>query len=94
MTDHTLLVAVRLGIVAVGSLNSLWSLRLALRSHLHRPTYLLLALGFGLLTLGAVIEGVLFEFAGWDLVAVHAVEAFMSIAGFTAVLLSILQSRL
>ncbi|MCJ2520912.1 MAG: hypothetical protein LN412_08245 [Candidatus Thermoplasmatota archaeon] len=94
MTDHLLLVALRLAIVAVGSLTALWSLRLALRSHGHRRTYLLLALGFGLLTLGAVVEGVLFEFAGWDLMAVHTVEAFISAAGFVAILLSIVWSQL
>ncbi|MFQ5909072.1 MAG: hypothetical protein ACE5JE_09685 [Thermoplasmata archaeon] len=94
MTDHILLTAVRLGIVAVGSLTTLWSLRRGGRSQSHRATYLFLALGFGLLTLSAVVEGVLFEFVGWDLVSVHTVEAFISVAGFAAVLISILQSQL
>ncbi|MFQ5790033.1 MAG: hypothetical protein ACE5JL_03830 [Dehalococcoidia bacterium] len=94
MTDHTLLVALRLSIVAVGSLVTLWSLRAALRSLGHRVTYILLGLGFGLLTLGAVVEGILFEFAGWGLVSVHTVEAFLTATGFAVVLVSILRSTI
>ncbi|MEE9236817.1 MAG: hypothetical protein V3U52_03405 [Thermoplasmata archaeon] len=94
MTDHLLLVALRVAIVAVGSLTALWSLRLALRSRGHRRTYLFLTIGFGLITLGAFVEGLLFEFAGWDLIAAHAVEAFVGAIGFVAILLSIVWSQL
>ena len=92
MTDHWALVALRLGIVAAGSLVGLWSLRLGLRRRERRRTYLLLAAGFGFLTLGSVVEGVLFEFAGWDLLDAHGAEAVVTAAGFVLVLLSILRN--
>jgi len=92
MTDHWLLVALRIGIVAVGSLVGLWSLRLGLRRRERRATYLLLAAGFGLLTLGSVVEGVLFEFAGWALSDAHVAEAVVTAAGFVLILASIFRS--
>lgn len=92
MTDHWVLVALRIGIVAAGSLVGLWSLRLGLRRRERRAAYLLLAAGFGLLTLGSVVEGVLFEFAGWALSDAHVAEAVVTAAGFVLVLVSILRS--
>ncbi len=92
MTLYEALVALRLGVVAVGTLAGLWSLRLALRSSVHRWTYFLLATGFGLITLGAIVEGILFEFFRWDLVSAHTVEALVSIAGFALILTSIVRS--
>ncbi len=91
MTDHWVLVALRLGIVAAGSLVGLWSLRLGLRRRERPGTYFLLSAGFGLLTLGSVIEGVLFEFAGWMLSDAHVAEAAVTSAGFVLVLASILR---
>lgn len=93
MTEHAVLVALRLGIVAAGSLATMWSVRLALHSKRHRPPYILLALGFGLLTLATVVEGALFEFAGWDLASAHTAEAFVSATGFASVLASIVLGR-
>lgn len=92
MTEHWILVALRLAIVTAGSLVGLWGLLLGLRRRDRRTTYLLLATGFGLLTLGAVVEGLLFEFARWDLSDAHAAEAVASAAGFALVLFSILRS--
>ena len=92
MTAHDVLVALRLGVVAVGGLAGLWSLRLAILSPAHRGTYFLLAMGFGLVTLGAIVEGILFEFVGWDLASAHTVEAFVGIAGFALILASIIRS--
>lgn len=92
MTEHWVLVALRLGIVAVGFLVCLWALRLRLLRNDWRGTYLLLAIGFGFLTLGAVVEGVLFELAGWTLSDAHTTEAGIAAAGFALVLLSILRS--
>lgn len=89
MTDHEILVGLRIGIVAAGSLVGLWSLRLSLLRPERRRTYLLLAAGFGLLTLGSVVEGVLFEFAGWALSDAHGAEAAITTAGFVLVLASI-----
>jgi len=92
MTEHWVLVALRLGIVAAGSLVGLWSLRLGLRRGDRRTSYLLLATGFGTLTLGAVVEGLLFELARWNLSDAHAAEAAVTAAGFALVLLSIVRS--
>ncbi len=92
MTDHWILVALRLGIVGAGCLVGLWSFRLALRRTERRTAYLLLAAGFGMLTLGAVVEGLLFELARWDLFDAHAAEAAVTAAGFGLVLLSVLRS--
>jgi len=74
MTEHWVLVALRLGIVAAGSLVGLSSLRLSLRKGELRTAYLLLATGIGMLTLGAVMEGLLFELARWDLLDALAAE--------------------
>lgn len=93
MTEHLVLVALRLAVVGAGGLLSLWILRLLLRGPEHRGTYLLLFLGFGLVTLGAIVEGVLFEFARWDLFAAHAAEALVSAVGLGLVLLAIVRSQ-
>lgn len=84
--EHEVLVALRLAIVAVGGLVALFALRLARRAQEHRLPYILLAGGFGLVTLAAVIEGVLFEVAGWDLEAAATLEAVLSALGFAAIL--------
>ncbi|MFQ5919768.1 MAG: hypothetical protein ACE5I4_06975 [Thermoplasmata archaeon] len=93
MAEHLVLVGLRLGIVLVGALLALMSLRLALGSRSNQTSFLLLAFGFGLVTLGALIEGVLFELAGWNLTSAHAVEALVSGSGFVLILLSILRSE-
>lgn len=93
MTQHELLVALRLGIVAVGGLAALWSLRLTLHARDGRWTYLLLTAGFGFVTLGTIVEGILFEFARWDLLDAHTTEALLGAVGFALVLLTILRSH-
>jgi hypothetical protein len=93
LTEHLILVGLRLGIVAVGSVLTLWSLRLTLMGRGNQTSYLLLTTGFGLITLGALIEGFLFEFARWDLTSSHAVEALVSGSGFVLILLSIVRSE-
>lgn len=93
MMEHEVLVALRLGVVAAGLLAALWSLRLAARTTGERWTYLLLAGSFGLLALGSVVEGILFEFARWDLSDAHTAEALIVTLGFVLVLVAILRSR-
>ncbi len=87
--EHEVLVALRLAIVAVGGLVALWALRLARRAPGHRLPYILLAGGFGLVTLAAVLEGALFEIAGWDIVAAATTEALLSSVGFAAILAAV-----
>lgn len=93
MTEHFALVAARLGVAAAGALAALWSLRMSRHAPDRRGTYLLLAAGFGLLTLGAVVEGILFEFVRWSIEDAHTTEAFIGILGFGLVLFAILRSR-
>ncbi|HKZ64333.1 MAG TPA: hypothetical protein VJ400_07820 [Thermoplasmata archaeon] len=90
--DHAVLVAIRVGVVAAGGLAGLWCLRLGLRLGEDRRTYLTLAAGFALLAFGAVLEGVLFEFAGWSLLNAHTAQTLTSAAGLAAVLLAVLRS--
>ncbi len=91
--EHWLLVGLRVGVLIGGALVTLWALRLTLRSGGDRFTYLLLMLGFGLVTLGALVEGVLFEFGGYALLEAHTAEAFATAAGLALILLSIVRSR-
>ncbi len=93
MNIHDALVVVRLGVVAAGGLSGFWCLRRGSLASSDRWTYFLLAAGFGLIAFGAVVEGILFEFAGWGLVEAHAAEALVGIAAFSAILVSILRSR-
>ncbi|MEE9236207.1 MAG: hypothetical protein V3U52_00235 [Thermoplasmata archaeon] len=82
------LIAVRVTILMVGSLLTLFALNRYYRSG-SRDT-LLLSVGFGFIAFGALMEGLLFEFLGWSLVAVHTLEAGFSVLGLSAVLLAIL----
>ncbi len=93
MTDHSVLVILRLGIVGVGAIVTLWGLRMAVQDRGHRSTFLILTTGFALLTLGAVVEGVLFEFLGWNLTAAHTAEALTAVLGFVLILVSIHRSQ-
>ncbi|MFQ5552526.1 MAG: hypothetical protein ACE5EW_02230 [Thermoplasmata archaeon] len=93
MTSHWLLITLRIGVFAAGALVTLWALRLSIRAPGHRGTYILLAFGFGLVTLGAVLEGILFEFRGWTPLAAHTAEAFVTAVGLGLILLSIVLSR-
>ncbi len=93
MTEHPYLVILRLAIVGVGAVVTLWGLRMVVQGRGHRSTFLLLTTGFALLTIGAVVEGILFEFFGWDLAAAHTVEALTAALGFVLILVSIQRSQ-
>jgi hypothetical protein len=92
MIDHTALVVMRLAAVALGAFIAWRALRLARRSKENGRTYRLLAAGFGLVAMAAVVEGSLFEFAGWSLPDAATVEACISAAGFGAILLAVRRS--
>ncbi len=48
-----------------------------------------LSVGMGLTTLGAFVEGVLFEFFGWTSNETHALESSLNVLGFLTILYSI-----
>lgn len=85
------LVGMRLAIIVVGASLAIFALLRFLRGGVRG--HLFLSVGFGLFSLGALAEGVTFEFLGSDLVVAHAVEAGFSTAGLLSVLLAILLSR-
>jgi hypothetical protein len=93
MTEHYALVALRLAVVAVGAILALRAFRMAQRSPDERVSLYLLSLGFGLVALASIIEGVLFEFMGLSLVDAHTVEAVTSAFGFAVVLAAIVKRR-
>lgn len=49
------------------------------------------AIGFGIVSLGVFLEGVLFELLGWDLVLVHIIESLVVSIGFGVILYSLLR---
>ncbi len=92
MTDVLLLlVAVRVGVLITGGLLALFVFLRYLQGG--SRDHLLLATGFGLIALGALVEGILFEFLGLDLGTVHTVESVFTIMGLLAVLLAIVVTR-
>ena len=92
MTDHIALSALRIAAVAVGGLLALWSLNLARRAKEHALTYALLSAGFALMALAALVEGILFEFAGWEPVAAATVNAVVTACGFTLIIVAVRRS--
>lgn len=49
------------------------------------------SVGFAIVTFGVFIEGLLFEFVGWDLVTVHIVNSVIVAIGFGVLLYSLLR---
>ena len=91
MSFHYALVFVRLLIVLLGSV----VVYLTLKSHRHNHSnaMLLLSIGFALITIGAVIEGVLFEFLGYDILEALMIGSVIGALGFTAIIYSIFGTR-
>lgn len=89
MVNHvtTVLVLVRLVVLALGAAITYYSLKAYRRT---RTRYLRdAALGFGIITVGVFVEGVLFELVGLDLVIVHVVESIAIGLGFLVLLYSL-----
>mgnify|MGYP007116971786 CR=1 FL=1 len=86
-TTTAVLVAVRLAVLALGILITYYSFEAYRRT----GTYYMrnAAIGFGIITLGVFIEGVLFEFAGVDLAIVHVIESVAIGLGFVVLLISL-----
>lgn len=83
----TVLIAVRLIVLGLGVLITYYSLTAYRRT---RTRYLRNAsIGFGIITLGVFIEGVLYEFGGLDLALVHIIESVAIGLGFVVLLISL-----
>ena len=86
-TTTVVLIAVRLIVLGLGALITYYSLEAYRRT---RTQYLRNAsIGFGIITLGVFIEGVLFEFGGLDLALVHIIDSVAIGIGFIVLLISL-----
>ncbi|WP_254538778.1 DUF7521 family protein [Halomarina litorea] len=86
-TTTVVLLVVRLVVLALGILITYDSFEAYRRT----GTYYMrnAAIGFGIITLGVFIEGVLFEFGGLNLAVVHIVESVAIALGFLILLISL-----
>ncbi|MFC7130513.1 DUF7521 family protein [Haloferax chudinovii] len=86
-TTTAVLIGVRLLVLALGILTTYYSFEAYRRT----GTYYMrnAAAGFGIITLGVFIEGVLFEFVGLDLALVHIIESIAIGLGFVVLLTSL-----
>lgn len=77
----------RLIVLALSTLVTYYSLR----AYLDTGAYYLrnASVGFGIITLGLLIEGVLYEFGGLDLAVVHIIESIAIGLGFLVLLISL-----
>jgi hypothetical protein len=80
------LVGARLVVLALGVATTL----LAVRAYRRQRTRYLrdASLGFGLMTVGVFLEGVLYQLVGLGLTEVHLVESLAIAAGFAVLLVS------
>ncbi len=85
------LIGVRLAVIVVGASLAIFALLRYLKGG--RRGHLLLSVGFGLIAMGGIAEGITLGFLGWNLVAAHAVESAFSAGGLLSVLLAILLGR-
>ena len=88
-TTTAILLVVRTLVLALGILITYYSFEAYRRT----GTYYMrnAAIGFGIITLGVFIEGVLFEFGGLDLALVHIIESVAIGLGFVVLLISLRQ---
>ena len=84
-----LLVLTRLGVLALGLAVTVISYRAYRRTG--TPYLRTAALGFGIISVGVFVEGVLFELVGLDLALVHVVESLAIGLGFVVLLRSLTQ---
>ncbi|WP_265108830.1 DUF7521 family protein [Halosolutus halophilus] len=86
-TTTAILLVVRTLVLVLGILITYYSFEAYRRT----GTYYMrnAAIGFGIITLGVFIEGVLFEFGGLDLALVHIIESVAIGLGFIVLLISL-----
>ncbi len=82
-----LLQIIKVVTVAIG----VWVVRLMLIGHRREKSQsmLFLAIGFLLITVGTIIEGILFEFFGYSLLTVNIVGSIVTLGGLISVVYSI-----
>ena len=88
-TTTAILLVVRLLVFALGILITYYSFEAYRRTGTDYMRNA--AIGFGIITLGVFIEGVLFEFGGLDLAVVHVIESVAIGLGFLVLLVSLRQ---
>ncbi|MDJ0269313.1 MAG: hypothetical protein NXY59_01965 [Aigarchaeota archaeon] len=88
MSFHIALVIARLALVVAGLILVYISYQ-ARKKIANKPPFVVLSVAFLLITLGAVIEGILSEFFQYSLVAAHTIEALITAVGFALVLYAI-----
>lgn len=88
-TTTAILVFVRVLVLVLGVFITYYSLQAYRRTG--TPYMRNATLGFGIITLGVFLEGVLFEFAGFDLAVVHIIESVAIGLGFLVLLFSLRQ---
>lgn len=86
-TTTAVLIGVRLVVPILGILITYYSFEAYRRTE----TYYIrnATIGFAIITLGVVIEGVLFVFGGLDLALVHVIESVAIGLGFVVLLISL-----
>jgi hypothetical protein len=93
MVVHLVLVSVRLAVVVAGLALAYLSYRGYRRKGSNSGSLLALSVAFILIVLGAVVEGILYEFMGYSLTLVHTVESAITAAGLAVVLFAIHATR-
>lgn len=86
-TTTAVLLIVRLVVLTLGVLITYYSFEAYRRTGTYYTRNA--AIGFGIITLGVFIEGVLFEFGGLDLAVVHIIESVAIGLGFVVLLISL-----
>lgn len=86
-SEHLLLVFFKLLLVGLGS--AIVFVSYDAHRRMGSRMMLFVSMGFGLVTLGSLVEGILFEFLGYSFVEVHVVESTMVLAGLLALIYSL-----
>jgi hypothetical protein len=86
-SEHLLLVFLKLVVVGLGSAIVLVSYGAYRRTG--STMMRLVSIGFVVVTLGSLVEGILFEFFGYGLLEVHIVESTTVLAGLLTLIYSL-----
>lgn len=87
MSFHFLLVITKTVVVVMGALISLLAFQAYRRRKIQAMLYL--SVGFLLITMGSLLEGLFFEFLRLSLVDVYTIDTLIVIGGLSAIIYSI-----